>query len=80
MRVSRRRILAGLGATALLSGCNAQRDPGTIVFLIENSPTTFDPRIEADAQSERINQLIIMRKLCHKTCELPDETWSNSAK
>lgn len=42
----------------MLAGCGASRDPGTIVFLIESSPSTFDPRVEADAQSERISQLI----------------------
>jgi peptide/nickel transport system substrate-binding protein len=58
MPVSRRGLLGGLGAAALLSGCREQRDPGTIVFLIESSPATLDPRVEADAQSERISQLI----------------------
>jgi peptide/nickel transport system substrate-binding protein len=58
MPVSRRRLLGGLGAAALLAGCREQRDPATIVFLIESSPATLDPRVEADAQSERISQLI----------------------
>src|ERR1019366_2576748 len=57
MPASRRKFLAA-SAAALLAGCRETRDPGAIVFLIESSPTALDPRIESDAQSERINQLI----------------------
>jgi peptide/nickel transport system substrate-binding protein len=46
------------GAVLVLAGCGEARDPGTVVLLIESSPTALDPRIESDAQSERINQLI----------------------
>ncbi len=42
----------------MLAGCGGAHQPGEIVFLIESSPTALDPRIESDAQSERINQLI----------------------
>src|SRR5208337_1084364 len=42
-----------------LAGCHsAQRDPRTIVFLIESSPTSLDPRIGTDGQSEHIDQLL----------------------
>jgi peptide/nickel transport system substrate-binding protein len=58
MHGSRRKFLATAGAALALSGCRETRDPDAIVFLIESSPTALDPRIESDAQSERINQLI----------------------
>jgi peptide/nickel transport system substrate-binding protein len=42
-----------------LVGCQAkQRDPNTVVFLIESSPANLDPRIGADAQSQRIDALL----------------------
>jgi peptide/nickel transport system substrate-binding protein len=42
-----------------LSGCrSATRDPRTVVFLIESSPTNLDPRIGTDAQSEHIDELL----------------------
>jgi peptide/nickel transport system substrate-binding protein len=46
--------------TALaLAGCRTTpRDPHTVVFLIESSPTNLDPRIGTDAQSEHIDELI----------------------
>jgi peptide/nickel transport system substrate-binding protein len=53
-----RRFLA-LAALLFLAGCRgAQRDPRTLVFLIESSPTNLDPRIGTDAQSERIFALM----------------------
>jgi peptide/nickel transport system substrate-binding protein len=53
-----RRLLA-LAALLLLAGCRgAQRDPRTIVFLIESSPANLDPRIGTDAQSQRIDALL----------------------
>ncbi len=43
----------------MLSGCrSAPRDPRTVVFLIESSPTNLDPRVGTDAQSEHIDELI----------------------
>lgn len=33
-------------------------DPSTVVFLIESSPTSIDPRIGTDAQSEHIQALL----------------------
>ncbi len=42
-----------------LSGCRSlQRDPKTVVFLIESSPANLDPRIGTDAQAERIDELL----------------------
>jgi peptide/nickel transport system substrate-binding protein len=32
--------------------------PGTVVFLIESSPTSLDPRVGIDAQSEHIDDLL----------------------
>lgn len=57
-----RRLLAlslTLVFAASLSGCReAKRDPHTVVFLIESSPTSLDPRVGTDAQSEHIDELL----------------------
>lgn len=43
----------------LLSACHPSRpDRDTVVFLIESSPTSLDPRIGIDAQSEHIQALL----------------------
>lgn len=43
----------------LLSSCLApKQDRDTVVFLIESSPTSLDPRIGIDAQSEHIDELL----------------------
>jgi len=48
-----------LSALLALVGCHsAQRDPHTVVFLIESSPANLDPRIGTDAQSQRIYALM----------------------
>ncbi len=47
-------VLCGL----LLSGCAKKPDPGTLVMIIESSPTNLDPRVGIDAQSERIGELL----------------------
>jgi len=58
----RKRRGPGLLALAILLpliGCrSAQRDPHTVVFLIESSPANLDPRIGTDAQSQRIDALL----------------------
>ncbi len=55
-RIGQRFVLACL---VLLAGCHsAQRDLGTVVFLIESSPANLDPRIGTDAQSQRIDALL----------------------
>src|SRR6202012_5200055 len=42
-----------------LSGCHTPRvDKSTVVFLIESSPTSLDPRVGIDAQSEHIDELL----------------------
>jgi peptide/nickel transport system substrate-binding protein len=52
------RILALLALLALLGCHSAPRDPRTVVFLIESSPSNLDPRIGTDAQSEHIDELL----------------------
>jgi peptide/nickel transport system substrate-binding protein len=53
------RKLLALAALIALAGCHgAQRDPGTVIFLIESSPANLDPRIGTDAQSQRIDALL----------------------
>ena len=43
----------------VLVGCRSgSRDPRTVVFLIEASPTNLDPRVGTDGQSEHIDELI----------------------
>jgi peptide/nickel transport system substrate-binding protein len=60
-----RRALALLALLAL-AGCHgAQRDPGTVVFLIESSPANLDPRIGTDAQSQRIDGLLFDGLVAH---------------
>src|ERR1035438_10121902 len=42
-----------------LAGCHsAPRDSRTVVFLIESSPASLDPRVGTDAQSEHIDELL----------------------
>ncbi len=53
-----RRLLALIALTALAGCHSAQRDPQTVVFLIESSPSNLDPRIGTDAQSQRIDALL----------------------
>jgi peptide/nickel transport system substrate-binding protein len=53
-----RRLLALAFLLALIGCHGAQRDPNTVVFLIESSPANLDPRIGTDAQSERIDALL----------------------
>jgi len=43
---------------ALVGSCRSARDPNTVVFLIESSPTNLDPRIGTDAQSEHLHELM----------------------
>lgn len=51
-------LLIGVGAL-VITGCHRKRsDPGTVVFLIESSPTSLDPRVGTDAQSEHIDELL----------------------
>ena len=51
--------IAAVAICLALSGCAPRaRQPNSLVFLIENSPTNLDPRIGTDAQSERIDALL----------------------
>jgi len=56
----RRRIVSlfCLAAILPLFSCSAKPDPGTLVMIIESSPTNLDPRVGVDAYSERIDNLI----------------------
>jgi peptide/nickel transport system substrate-binding protein len=57
--MSKARGLLALAVLLFLAGCHsAQRDPNTVVFLIESSPANLDPRIGTDAQSQRIDALL----------------------
>src|ERR1700730_16586449 len=51
-------ILGGLASTLALLSCSSKPEPGTLVMIIESSPTNLDPRVGIDAQSERIDNLI----------------------
>ena len=51
-------LLLLLGVALLTIGCTPQRDPQTVVMVIESSPISLDPRVGTDAQSERIGELI----------------------
>ncbi len=57
-RICRSIVAAAAMALMLLAGCGGKPDPDTAVMLIESSPTSLDPRIGVDAQSERIDMLI----------------------
>src|SRR3954470_1999454 len=49
-----------------LSGCrSAQRDHHTLLFLIDSSPASLDPRVGTDAQSEHIDELIFDGLVAH---------------
>jgi peptide/nickel transport system substrate-binding protein len=54
---------------AALVGCGgAKPEPNTVTMLIESSPTSLDPRVGVDAQSEHIGSLIfdsLVRKDAH---------------
>jgi len=41
-----------------LAACSRKPDPGTLVMIIESSPTNLDPRVGVDAYSERIDELL----------------------
>ncbi|HEX4020567.1 MAG TPA: ABC transporter substrate-binding protein [Acidobacteriaceae bacterium] len=56
-------------ALPLLNGCHTvPADPNTVTVLIESSPTSLDPRVGVDAQSEHIDMLLfdsLVRKDTH---------------
>jgi peptide/nickel transport system substrate-binding protein len=51
-------LLIVLAATSLLASCASKSNSGTLVIMIESSPTNLDPRVGLDAQSERIDSLL----------------------
>ena len=54
-----RRLAVALLALLTLTCCHRSRpSPGSVVFLVESSPTSLDPRIGIDAQSQHIDELI----------------------
>ncbi|MGH9561586.1 MAG: ABC transporter substrate-binding protein, partial [Terracidiphilus sp.] len=56
---SQRWGMALLLIALLIAGCrSAQRDPNTVVFLIESSPASLDPRVGTDFASEHIDELL----------------------
>jgi peptide/nickel transport system substrate-binding protein len=58
-----------------LAGCGGTRPPAqTVTMVIENSPTSLDPRIGVDGQSERIASLIF-DSLVHKNAHFNLEPW-----
>ena len=60
-------------ALAALAGCGGTKpDPQTVTVLIENSPTSLDPRIGIDSQAEHIDELIF-DPLVHKNAQLDVE-------
>src|SRR6202167_952689 len=66
-----------LAAFALLSltGCGGTRpSPQTVTMVIESSPTSLDPRIGVDSQSEHIGSLIF-DSLVHKNQHFNLEPW-----
>ena len=72
----RRRIL---GALVLLvgglAGCQRNQSiPRSVTMVIENSPTSLDPRIGVDAMSEHIDSLIF-DSLVHKNERFELEPW-----
>jgi peptide/nickel transport system substrate-binding protein len=63
------RLVFALCIVIGLGGCGSRRpSPQTVTMLIESSPTSLDPRIGVDAQSEHISSLIfdsLVRKNAH---------------
>ncbi|HTF45358.1 MAG TPA: ABC transporter substrate-binding protein, partial [Terriglobales bacterium] len=52
------RILFILATVACLLSCSPRPQAGTLVMIIETSPTNLDPRVGLDGQSERIDELL----------------------
>ena len=58
-----------------LAGCASARPPAqTVTMVIESSPTSLDPRIGVDGQSEHIASLIF-DSLLHKNAHFALEPW-----
>ena len=64
-----------LAAILLLTGCSATPpSPQTVTMVIESSPTSLDPRIGVDSQSEHITSLIF-DSLVHKNAHFNLDPW-----
>jgi peptide/nickel transport system substrate-binding protein len=64
-----------LAAILLLTGCGATPpSPQTVTMVIESSPTSLDPRIGVDSQSEHITSLIF-DSLVHKNAHFNLDPW-----
>jgi peptide/nickel transport system substrate-binding protein len=64
-----------LAAILLLTGCGAAPpSPQTVTMVIESSPTSLDPRIGVDSQSEHISSLIF-DSLVHKNAHFNLDPW-----
>jgi peptide/nickel transport system substrate-binding protein len=64
-----------LAAILLLTGCGATHpSPQTVTMVIESSPTSLDPRIGVDSQSEHISSLIF-DSLVHKNAHFNLDPW-----
>ena len=62
-------------ALLLLTGCGATHpSPQTVTMVIESSPTSLDPRIGVDVQSEHIGSLIF-DSLVHKNAHFNLDPW-----
>jgi peptide/nickel transport system substrate-binding protein len=62
-------------ALAFLAGCGATHpSPQTVTMVIENSPTSLDPRIGVDGFSEHIGSLIF-DSLVHKDAHFNLQPW-----
>jgi peptide/nickel transport system substrate-binding protein len=58
-----------------LAGCTSRYpSPQTVTMVIENSPTSLDPRIGVDGMSEHISSLIF-DSLVHKNAQFNLEPW-----
>jgi peptide/nickel transport system substrate-binding protein len=64
-----------LAVILLLTGCGATPpSPQTVTMVIESSPTSLDPRIGVDSQSEHISSLIF-DSLVHKNAHFNLDPW-----
>src|SRR3984885_16374840 len=64
-----------LAAILSLTGCSAPPPaPQTVTMVIESSPTSLDPRIGVDSQSEHISSLIF-DSLVHKNAHFNLDPW-----
>jgi ABC-type transport system substrate-binding protein len=68
------RCLVGLCLLSV-AGCTSQHpSPQTVTMAIESSPTSLDPRIGVDAQSEHIDSLIF-DSLVHRNAQFNLDPW-----